>query len=195
MSRYNSYHAPDIGDRVFLVLMGGVAVGTVGALVYGAMGGFDEKRDGLAMDGRDGVVYTIPTDAQRPVFESRDDCITDVNDRIKQLKEADDNVEIKEKAEDLCEPVSAYEDDDYDGGNGVVVVSSNSYYGPIVGKSDGWAPKHIKIWDDTTKTKRFAIPNKVVQEGIKKAPNSTKVGGIIRGGLGVSPKGGFGAAG
>lgn len=184
----------DIEGRVLLV--GGVGlVGLVAGLaIYDALGGFDEKRDGLAMDGRDGIVYTIPTDAQRPVFESRDDCITDVNDRIKQLKEADSDVEIKEKAEDLCEPVSVYEDDDYDGGNGVVVVSSNSYYGPIVGKSDGWTPKHAKTWDDTTKTKRFAIPNKVVQEGIKKAPSGTKPGGIIRGGFGVSPKGGFGAA-
>lgn len=178
------------GERTAVVALAAVVVGAVVYCVYPK----DETRDGLAMDGRDGVVYTIPTDAQRPVFENRDDCITDVNDHIKQLKEADSDVEIKEKAEDLCEPVSVYEDDDYDGGNGVVVVSSNNYYGPIVGKSDGWGPKHAKTWDDTTKTKRFAVPNRVVQEGIKKAPSGTKPGGVIRGGLGVSPKGGFGAA-
>jgi hypothetical protein len=164
-------------------LRAGLALVAAGSLLTAC--GLGGEETGVVRRGADGQNYVLPDGAQRPVYANKQDCIDDVNQQIKQAKEAGEKVD--EKPEDLCEPTERYVS-----GHSGIIYARGSYYGPVVGGNSGWQSPRVQSWQQNIGDGQFAAKGAPLQKGISVAPKGSVVGSktSVRGGFGGSAKGG-----
>jgi hypothetical protein len=131
----------------------------------------------------DGVKYVVPDGAERPQYNSREDCIADVTEQIRQLEAQGED--IVDDPEDLCESTAGY--------HGAYV---HPWIGPLIFLGARWNSPRVAAWS-TVGNGGFAAPgSKLQSDVVQRAPAGSKVGerAPLKGGFGTSGKGGFGTS-
>jgi hypothetical protein len=159
---------------------GVIAIVAAGALLSGCESQPDDP--GVVMTGADGQNYVLPEGAERPIYNTLQDCLDDVRARIKAI-ESDGGDKIEETAEDLCQQTDTYA---HSGG----VVTMSRWYGPIIRSGGRWESPKVTSWEPVT-DRTFAAPGLKVQRGVTIAPAGSFSGQrvTIRGGFGGTGKG------
>lgn len=191
MERYSSYRGPiefDYANRRRRRKIGIIVAATLLIGGAGAWGYYEKtKQEGVVREGADGKRYVVPEGAERPVYDSEEDCIADTRERIKQLKEQTGE-DISEDPKDLCEAA-----DTYHGGHGShpLYIYHGRYLGPIVPGNSRWESPRLRDWTPAV-DRTFGAQGHRLQVGIPHAPSGAGLGEhvVIRGGFGGF-KGGF----
>jgi hypothetical protein len=139
--------------------------------------------EGTVRKGADGKDYVLPDDAQRPQYQSREDCIADVTEQIAKLKAQGENV--GDNPADLCEPASNY-----------AGHYAHPWVGPIIWGAGIWHSPRVAGWSQVTDGGFGANgAAKLQPDVIQKAPAGAKAGSRapLKGGFGGSGKSGFGS--
>lgn len=164
-----------------LIVGGVVAVGAVGLAI--ALTAANPPTDGVVTVGADGESYVIPENAERPVYDSREDCLADVREQIAKLQAEGET--ISDDPEQLCESTDSYSGH-YAGGH---------WIGPIIFPSSRWSSSRVSSWSSVP-SGGFAAPGSSVQaDVVQKAPAGSTVGSktTLSGGFGSTGKSGFGS--
>jgi hypothetical protein len=148
-----------------------------------ALSGCSAPDEGIVLTGADGQKYVVPDGAERPQYDSREDCIADVEEQIRQLEAQGE--QIVDNPEDLCESTQGY--------SGAYV---HPWIGPLIFLGARWNSPRVAAWS-TVGNGGFAAPGSRLQSDIvSPAPAGSKVGdrAPLKGGFGSSGKGGFGTS-
>lgn len=137
--------------------------------------------DGVVLEGADGEKYVVPQDAERPEYDSREDCIADVTEQLKKIEASGETV--AENPEDLCESTDRY--------NGVY---SHAWIGPLIFAAGRWNSSRVAGWSPVA-SGGFAAPGSRLQpDVVNPAPSGAKTGdrAPLTGGFGSTGKTGIG---
>lgn len=146
-----------------------------------ALSGCTAPDDGVVLTGADGQKYVVPDGAERPEYRSKEDCIADVTEQIRQLEAQGED--IVDEPEDLCESTEGY--------HGAYV---HPWIGPLIFAGARWNSSRVAGWSPVA-SGGFAAPGGYVQKDVvSPAPAGSKVGerAPLKGGFGSSGKSGFG---
>ena len=159
------------------------AIGMAGAMLLLA-GCSTFPEDGVVVRGADGEDYILPDGTERPVYASQEDCLMDVAEQIRLLRQDGETVTATPEA--LCES-----SDDYHGHYG-----SGVWLGPLLFNGSRWDSSRVSGWAPVSGG-GFAKPGSVAHSDVvERAPAGAKLGerAPLTGGFGSSGKsGGFGS--
>lgn len=163
-----------------LLIGGAVAVGAIGLAVALSAGG--SQTDGVVTTGADGENYVIPENAERPVYDSREDCLADVREQIAALEAQGETV--GDDPEQLCEST-----DDYQGH-----YAGGHWIGPIIFPSSRWSSTRATSWAPVA-TGGFAARGSTQPDVVQRAAAGATPGSkaTLSGGFGGTGKSGFGS--
>jgi hypothetical protein len=158
----------------------GVAVFSIAGAVL-ALSGCAPQDEGTVLEGADGQKYVVPDDAERPMYDSKEACLTDVAAQIEQLKAQGETV--TDTPEDLCEESSHY-------GSGYY---AHPWLGPILFAGTRWSSPAVAGWSPVQSGNFAASGSKLQSDVVSPAPAGSSVGdrAPLKGGFGSSGKGGF----
>ncbi|BDZ45301.1 hypothetical protein [Naasia aerilata] len=132
-----------------------------------ALSGCTAPDEGVVLTGADGEKYVVPDGAERPEYRSREDCIADVTEQIRQLEAQGED--IVDEPEDLCESTERY--------HGAYV---HPWIGPILFAGARWNSSRVAGWSPVANG-GFAAPGGYVQKDVvSPAPAGSKVGSAPR---------------
>jgi hypothetical protein len=161
----------------------GVAVASIAGAVL-ALSGCAPTDEGVVLEGADGEKYVVPQSAERPMYESQEECIADVTEQIAILERQ--GQDIVDTPEDLCEPSSRYPGAGYAG----------LWLGPLLFAGSRWNSPAVSGWA-TVPNGGFAAPGSKLQgDVVSPAPAGAQTGerAPLKSGFGSSGKSGFGSA-
>ena len=161
----------------------GVAVASIAGAVL-ALSGCAPTAEGIVLEGADGEKYVVPDNAERPMYNSKEDCIADVTEQIAVLEKQGED--IVDTPEELCEPSSNYPQAHYSG----------LWLGPLLFAGSRWNSSRVSGWAPVP-SGGFAAPgSKLQSDVVSPAPAGAKTGerAPLKGGFGSSGKSGFGSA-
>ncbi|WP_440707882.1 hypothetical protein [Herbiconiux sp. YIM B11900] len=161
----------------------GAAVVTVAGAVL-ALSGCAPTDEGIVLEGADGEKYVVPENAERPMYDSKEDCIADVTEQIAVLEQQ--GQDIVDTPEDLCEPSSRYPSAHYSG----------LWLGPLLFAGSRWSSSRVSGWAPVS-SGGFAAPGSRLQgDVVSPAPAGSTTGerAPLKSGFGSSGKSGFGSA-
>jgi hypothetical protein len=146
-----------------------------------ALSGCAPQEDGVVLEGADGQNYVVPDDAERPMYDSKEDCIADVTAQIQQLQAQGET--ITDSPEDLCEDSSRYPAAHY----------AHPWLGPILFAGTRWSSPAVAGWSPVQSGNFAASGSTLQSDVVSPAPAGSKVGdrAPLKGGFGSSGKGGF----
>lgn len=146
-----------------------------------ALSGCTAPDDGIVVSGADGKDYVIPEGAERPQYDSREDCIADVTEQIRALEAQGED--IVDDPEDLCESSEGYHG-----------AYAHAWLGPLIFAGARWNSSRVAGWS-TVGAGGFAAPGAKLQgDVVSPAPAGTSPGdrAPLKGGFGSTGKSGFG---
>ncbi|MFD1715070.1 hypothetical protein ACFSBZ_11355 [Amnibacterium flavum] len=155
------------------------AVSIAGATL--ALAGCTAPDDGIVLEGADGEKYVVPEDAERPEYNTREDCIADVTEQIRKLEEQGES--IVDDPEDLCESTEGYHG-----------AYGHAWVGPLIFAAGRWNSPLVAGWSPVANG-GFAAPGSRIQSDVvSPAPSGAKTGdrAPLAGGFGSTGKSGFG---
>lgn len=156
-----------------------VTVSIAGATL--ALSGCTAPDDGIVLTGADGKEYVLPEDAERPQYDSKEDCIADITERIRILESQGE--EIADSPEDLCESSEGYRG-----------AYAHPWLGPILFFGNRWSSNRVAGWSSVGNG-GFAAPGAYLPpDVVQPAPAGAKAGqrATLKGGFGATGKSGFG---
>ncbi|MFB2555574.1 hypothetical protein [Herbiconiux liangxiaofengii] len=172
---------PSLAGRPHLAR--GVAVVSIAGAVL-ALSGCAPTDEGIVLEGADGEKYVVPDNAERPMYNSKEDCIADVAEQIAVLEKQGED--IVDTPEELCEPSSNYPQAHYSG----------LWLGPLLFAGSRWNSSRVSGWAPVP-SGGFAAPgSKLQSDVVSPAPAGAKTGerAPLKSGFGSSGKSGFGSA-
>lgn len=158
----------------------GVAVASIAGAVL-ALSGCAPTEEGVVLEGADGQKYVVPSDAERPMYSSKEDCIADVTEQIAVLEKQ--GQDIVDTPEELCEPSSRYPTAGYAG----------LWLGPLLFAGSRWNSPRVSGWAPVPSA-GFAAPGSRLQtDVVSPAPAGATTGerAPLKAGFGSSGKSGF----
>jgi hypothetical protein len=152
------------------------------AAVAVLLAGCATSDDGVVLEGADGNKYVIPEGAERPQYDSREDCIADVTEQIQKLQAEGETIGDDPNA--LCEESSRYPTGFY----------SHPFIGPIIFAGSRWDSPRVSGWSSVTNRGFGAAGSSIQPDVVQPAPAGAKAGdrAALKGGFGTSGKSGFG---
>jgi hypothetical protein len=163
-------------------LRGAAVVSIAGAVL--AMSGCAPTEEGIVLDGADGQKYVVPDGAERPEYDSKEDCIADITEQIAELERQGESIE--DNPEELCEQSSAYPGAGY----------SHAWIGPLIFAGSRWNSTRAAGWTPVN-SGGFAAPGATLQRDVlSPAPAGATTGDrtALKNGFGTSGKSGFGSS-
>jgi hypothetical protein len=159
------------------------AVATIAGAVL-AMSGCAPTEEGIVLEGADGEKYVVPENAERPEYDTREDCIADITAQIAELERQGES--IADNPEDLCEESSAYAGGHY----------THAWLGPLIFAGSRWNSPAVAGWSRVG-SGGFAAPGSTLQpDMVTRAPAGAATGDrtALSHGFGGSGKSGFGSS-
>ncbi|WP_210507965.1 hypothetical protein [Naasia sp. SYSU D00057] len=146
-----------------------------------ALSGCTAPDEGVVLEGADGERYVVPEGTERPQYDSREDCLADVEEQIRLLEAQGED--IVDEPEDLCESTEGYRG-----------AYTHAWIGPLIFAAARWNSPRVAAWAPVGNG-GFAAPGSRLQaDMVQPAPAGSKVGerAPLKGGFGTSGKSGFG---
>lgn len=158
----------------------GAAIFSIAGAVL-ALSGCAPEEEGTVLEGADGQKYVVPDNAERPMYDSKEDCVADVSAQIQQLQSQGQT--ITDTPESLCEQSSNYPNAHY----------SHPWLGPILFAGTRWNSPSVAGWSPVQNGNFAANGSNLQSDVVSPAPAGSKIGdrAPLKGGFGSSGKGGF----